>query len=41
MSGGSADYNRYGALLAVAVCSEGRRAPGEIIVDGMEAKTPT
>lgn len=37
MSGGSADYNRYGAFSAVVFCGEGHMAPAEMVMDGVEA----
>lgn len=37
MSGGSADYNRYGSFSVVAFCGERRTAGEEIVVGELEA----
>lgn len=36
MSGGSADYNRYGAS-SVVLCGIGPKAPVETVIGGQEA----
>ena len=39
MSGGSADYNRYGAS-SVVLCAVGPKTPVEIVIGGQEAGNP-